>query len=88
MSIETTQEALDTLSALQSQSLSIIRLSEPLLSPSLSQNSPASSGAALEIPSPASLEADLNHYKVSRFLSFLHNTKHSSILMLFVNAPV
>lgn len=64
--MESSEEVLQSLTALQAQPLSIIRLSEPLLSTSPLLNSPSSSGAGLQPPSPASLEADLNHYKVSQ----------------------
>ena len=56
------------LTDLQSQELSIIRLSEPILAAneknSLKRNSDASADA-LENPSPSSLATDLTHYKVS-----------------------
>lgn len=83
--MQSSEEALKTLTALQAQPLSIIRLSEPLLSPSPSHNSPSSLGAVLQAPSPASLEADLNHYKVlPPFSSFLAQVKDFPVLTLFL----
>ena len=63
-------ELLSTLRTLQSQDLSIIRLSEPLALPQ-TQSSPAQKRSSdvsvctdlFENPSPASLAADLSHYK-------------------------
>lgn len=61
------EDILATLTNLQSQPLSIIRLSEPIsASQTATRNSDVSSSSLVENPSPASLEADLNHYKVSR----------------------
>lgn len=69
------QSTLATLHKLQkSHELSIIKLSEPVSAPlkSGSRTSNASAADTLENPSPASLEADLAHYKVhsSGFHSF------------------
>ncbi len=55
---------LQTLAELQEQPLSIIRLSEPLsVTQPLTRTSDVST-SALDNPTPASLEADLTHYKV------------------------
>jgi len=58
---------LQTLVELQEQPLSIIHLSEPLsatlATQSLTRTSDVST-SALDNPTPASLEADLTHYKV------------------------
>lgn len=53
------------LRALQDTPLSVIRLSEPIGAASSTNRSSDASDTAFENPSPASLEADLNHYKVS-----------------------
>ena len=59
------ENVIQCLRALQEPSLSIIRLSEPIsVAPNSHRTSDASS-SAFDNPSPASLEADLNHYKVS-----------------------
>ncbi|CCD55674.1 hypothetical protein BofuT4_P154860.1 [Botrytis cinerea T4] len=63
------QSTLTTLHKLQkSHELSIIKLSEPVSAPlkSGSRTSNASAADTLENPSPASLEADLAHYKKLR----------------------
>ena len=57
-------EALASLAALQEQPLSIIRLSEPISAPQSSTRTSDASNSALDNPTPASLEADLSHYKV------------------------
>lgn len=49
--------------------LSIVRISEPIFSPESDSTSPSPSKrnsdvSAIDSPSPASLEADLTHYKV------------------------
>lgn len=56
-------EPLDALMVLQSQTLSIIRLSEPISAFKASTRTSDVSNSAFENPSPASLEADLSHYK-------------------------
>lgn len=70
--------ALQTIDALDAQhNFSIIKLSEPLLLASeeaLSRDAPRTSDASSiapqsDVPTPASLEADLTHYKVSRSCS-------------------
>lgn len=61
------QTVLTTLHKLQkSHELSIIKLSEPVSAPLKSGDRTSNGSAAdpLENPSPASLEADLEHYKV------------------------
>ena len=58
-------KTLQALAELQKRPLSIIRLSEPLTS--VTQSSTRSSdvsNSAIDHPTPASLEADLSHYKV------------------------
>ena len=61
------REVLSALSTLQTQDLSIIRLSEPISFPNAPVTTNRSSDVsidAFENPSPASLEADLSHYTV------------------------
>ena len=60
------EEVLSGLSELQSQELSIIRLSEPIAVSNADAPKRTSdvSSDAFENPSPASLAADLSHYKV------------------------
>lgn len=58
------QNALQGLRALQGEPLSIIKLSEPISASTTSHRTSDVSTSALENPSPASLEADLSHYKV------------------------
>ncbi|MCJ1230483.1 hypothetical protein MMC12_007157 [Toensbergia leucococca] len=83
-----------TLSALQNQDLSIIRLSEPI-----SASNPASTPAkrssdvstsAFDNPTPASLEADLSHYKELfsklRF-SYLEQVTKEKFLRAIVGEP-
>lgn len=55
---------LQALAELQEQPLSIIRLSEPLSATQSSIRTSDVSTSALDNPTPASLEADLTHYKV------------------------
>lgn len=52
------------LEQLQNQPLSIIRLSEPISATDSTQRTSDVSASTLQNPSPASLEADLSHYKV------------------------
>jgi hypothetical protein len=66
----TAADVLQALESQQSQALSIISLSEPLTS-ALGEarvNRTSDASEASEAPTPASLEDDLAHYKVSRFL--------------------
>ena len=61
------ETVLNTVSQLQNQELSIIRLSEPIAAPNAPDAPKRTSDVsadALENPSPASLAADLGHYKV------------------------
>ena len=62
------QNIIQGLRALQEEPLSIIRLSEPISASATSHRTSDASEAAFDNPSPASLEADLTHYKV--FTSF------------------
>ena len=57
-------QTLASLASLQEQPLSIIRLSEPVAAPQTSTRTSDASNSALDNPTPASLEADLTHYKV------------------------
>ena len=57
-------ETLINLASLQEQSLSIIRLSEPISAAQTSTRNSNASNSTLDNPTPASLEADLSHYKV------------------------
>lgn len=70
------ENVLQGLRALQEPSLSIIRLSEPIsatAAPTESNRISEASSSAFENASPASLEADLSHYKVR----LLPPTSHS-----------
>lgn len=58
------QNVAQELRALQEKPLSIIRLSEPISAAPPSHRRSDVSEAAFDDPSPASLEADLSHYKV------------------------
>lgn len=58
------QNTIQGLRALQGEPLSIIRLSEPISASVTSHRTSDASEAAFDNPSPASLEADLSHYKV------------------------
>lgn len=61
------ESTLEALANLQTQELSIIRLSEPILAthtPDPAKRTSDVSADAFENPSPASLAADLSHYKV------------------------
>jgi len=61
------EEVLAELSELRRQELSIIRLSEPISAanaPDVPKRTSDVSSDAFENPSPASLAADLSHYKV------------------------
>ena len=65
------ENVIQGLRALQDPSLSIIRLSEPISAvPTESSRTSDASSSAFENASPASLEADLGHYKVRRPPSF------------------
>lgn len=64
---QSSQEVLAELSELRRQGLSIIRLSEPISAanaPDVPKRTSDVSSDAFENPSPASLAADLSHYKV------------------------
>ena len=63
MAVDASQ-TLANLASLQEQPLSIIRLSEPVAAPQTSTRTSDASNSALDNPTPASLEADLSHYKV------------------------
>ncbi|KAG7008772.1 hypothetical protein G7Y79_00004g013560 [Physcia stellaris] len=67
MTMDDYSETLASLAALQEQPLSIIRLSEPISAPQSSARTSDASSSALDNPTSASLEADLNHYKVYSF---------------------
>ena len=61
------EETAGSLAKLRSEELSIIRLSEPISTPdsaSAPKRSSDASADAFENPTPASLAADLAHYKV------------------------
>ena len=60
------EETVDKLTEVQNRELSIIRLSEPILAaaPSVPKRSSDASTDGAENPSPASLAADLSHYRV------------------------
>ena len=57
-------DTLQALAELQERPLSIIRLSEPFSASLPSTRTSDVSTSALDNPTPASLEADLSHYKV------------------------
>lgn len=83
-------ETLNALTTLQSQSLSIIRLSEPISASQTSTRTSDVSNSAFENPSPASLEADLSHYKELfsklRF-SYLEQVTKEKFLRAIVGDP-
>ena len=83
-------ETLEALKILQSQSLSIIRLSEPISASQPSTRTSDVSNSAFENPSPASLEADLTHYKELfsklRF-SYLEQVTKEKFLRAIVGDP-
>jgi hypothetical protein len=83
-------ETLNALTALQSQNLSIIRLSEPISASQTSTRTSDVSNSAFENPSPASLEADLSHYKELfsklRF-SYLEQVTKEKFLRAIVGDP-
>ena len=56
------ENAVQGLRAFQDGQLSILRLSEPISAKPAANR--ASDASTLDSPSPASLEADLSHYKV------------------------
>jgi hypothetical protein len=58
------QNVIQGLRALQAEPLSIIKLSEPISATATSHRTSDVSTSAFDNPSPASLEADLSHYKV------------------------
>lgn len=59
------QNVMQGLRALQTEPLSIVKLSEPISATATSHRTSDVSTTAFDNPSPASLEADLSHYKVS-----------------------
>lgn len=69
MSPPDTAHALATLEALQSRDISILKLAEPIssalarLDPAAARTSDVSNNSSLGAPTPASLEADLAHYR-------------------------
>ena len=69
------EDIIHMLSELQSQELSIIRLSEPISAanaPDAPKRTSDVSSDAFENPSPASLAADLGHYKVCISVNHFH----------------
>ena len=62
--LQRVENVVQGLRALQEPSLSIIRLSEPISAAPTSHRASDVSSCAFDSPSPASLEADLSHYKV------------------------
>ena len=83
-------ETLNTLTNFQSRPLSIIRLSEPISASRTSTRTSDVSNSAFENPSPASLEADLSHYKELfsklRF-SYLEQVTKEKFLRAIVGDP-
>ncbi len=83
-------ETLTNLTDLQSQPLSIIRLSEPISASQTSTRTSDVSNSSFENPSPASLEADLSHYKELfsklRF-SYLEQVTKEKFLRAIVGDP-
>ena len=83
-------ETLETLKSLQSEPLSIIRLSEPISASQPATRTSDVSASAFENPSPASLEADLTHYKELfsklRF-SYLEQVTKEKFLRAIVGDP-
>ncbi len=81
---------LQGLRALQETPLSIIRLSEPITATPTSHRTSDASSSAFDNPSPASLEADLSHYKELfsklRF-SYLEQVTKEKFLRAIVGDP-
>ena len=64
---EAHEEAIAALAELQNHQLSIIRLSEPISATNTTKRSSDVSADTFENPSPASLAADLTHYKARSY---------------------
>ncbi|KAI4210136.1 MAG: hypothetical protein LQ351_006968 [Letrouitia transgressa] len=83
-------EILQNIKDLQAESLSIIRISEPVSASHPSKRSSDASSDVFESPSPASLEADLTHYKdlfsKLRF-SYLEQVTKEKFLRAIVGDP-
>ena len=73
------QNTIQGLRALQEEPLSIIRLSEPISARAISNRTSDVSEAAFDNPSPASLEADLSHYKVPLCLRLVMESLSTNI---------
>ncbi|KAI4165209.1 MAG: hypothetical protein LQ342_001077 [Letrouitia transgressa] len=86
----TQSEILQNIKDLQPESLSIIRISEPVSASHPSKRSSDASSDVFESPSPASLEADLTHYKdlfsKLRF-SYLEQVTKEKFLRAIVGDP-
>ncbi|KAL9127663.1 MAG: hypothetical protein Q9217_003510 [Psora testacea] len=84
------ENAIQGLRAFQEPSLSIIRLSEPISAAPTSQRNSDISSSAFADPSPASLEADLSHYRELfsklRF-SYLEQVTKEKFLRAIVGEP-
>ena len=68
------QNVIQGLRALQGKQLSIIKLSEPINASGTSSRTSDVSTSSFENPSPASLEADLIHYKVRSTVYIPHDS--------------
>ena len=77
------QNIIQGIRAIQEEPLSIIRLSEPISASATSHRISDASEAAFNNPSPASLEADLTHYKVFYALYFFQEIVLTNILRNF-----
>ncbi|KAL6713516.1 hypothetical protein ACLMJK_008981 [Lecanora helva] len=84
------ENVIQGLRALQQEQLSIIKLSEPISASTASNRTSDVSASALDNPSPASLEADLIHYKELfsklRF-SYLEQVTKEKFLRAIVGDP-
>ncbi|KAL2050099.1 hypothetical protein ABVK25_009602 [Lepraria finkii] len=84
------ENVIQGLRALQQEPISVIRLSEPISAAPTSHRTSDVSEAAFENPSPASLEADLSHYKELfsklRF-SYLEQVTKEKFLRAIVGDP-
>ncbi|KAL9032541.1 MAG: hypothetical protein Q9214_007925 [Letrouitia sp. 1 TL-2023] len=88
--VSTHSEILQNIKDLQTESLSIIRISEPVSASHPSKRSSDASSDVFDSPSPASLEADLTHYKdlfsKLRF-SYLEQVTKEKFLRAIVGDP-
>lgn len=79
---------LQGLRALQDDSLSIIRLSEPISATPTSHRASDVSTSAFDNPSPESLEADLSHYKVILIRPLIMNKSNPTHTGTLLKTPL